>query len=291
MLRALPWIVALAAVLAAACAGDINHERPNVEDTDNDITVDHLQLVFYDVGLGLATLVIAPGPFVALIDGGNVGDGVAVICPDLEARGIDHLDVMELTHPHGDHAGGLAEVFDCVDVGAVWTNGETSATDEGYLIFAAALAEWDGTVVVKREGDIDQLGDLAIGTLHGNIGADDSNNNSLVQVLAYDGFRVLLSADIEQSAQQTVVDNYAAQLAAPLVQIPDHGSAPFSAEFVSALTATVGILSVGANDPEYPADETVAAYQAAGLTIYRTDENGTIQVDVVDGEMQITTAE
>ena len=277
--------------LLAACAGDIEHQRPAEEATDDDAGDDDVTtfgMEFYNVGLGCATLIEVPGPYYLLIDGGDVGEGQFTICPDLQARGIDHLDVMEMTHPHYDHAGGLADIFACAQVDEVWTNGAES-TDDGYLAFRQALQAWGGPVVVKQEGDVDQFGDLTITTLHGDEGAADEDNNSLVQLLTFQDFGALMSTDIEQPAQQEVADNYAGQIAAvQVVQIPDHGSAPYSVDFVNALAATYGVLSVGPNEDGYPSDSTVNAYVATGLTLYRTDVNGNIRFEFADGELTAT---
>ena len=59
-----------------------------------------------------------------------------VIAPFLWRRGIRRIDLMVLSHPHPDHANGLATLVDSFDVGEVWTNG--------------AETEQPGTVALPR---------------------------------------------------------------------------------------------------------------------------------------------
>ncbi|HEX3155244.1 MAG TPA: ComEC/Rec2 family competence protein, partial [Candidatus Angelobacter sp.] len=74
-----------------------------------------LEITAIDVGQGDSLLVVSPQGRTMLIDGGgSIGPvrsefdfGEDVVAPYLWSRGLDHLDVVALTHAHGDHIGGL----------------------------------------------------------------------------------------------------------------------------------------------------------------------------------------
>jgi beta-lactamase superfamily II metal-dependent hydrolase len=251
---------------------------PGDDDDDDDTPYDpsSFSVTFFDVGLGDAALFGVPGGYTVLVDGGAPSEGQFTICPELEARGIDYLDVMVVTHPQYDHFGGLTEVFDCVEVGELWTNGEQNPDSEGYRLFRDRVLEWDGPIVVKHEGEIDNLGLLFIGTYHSAGDFVGFDNNGLVQLFEYMGMRVLMTADVRTEAQEAIALEQGANLQADVVKIPDHGLV-YSPAFLALLDADYGLLSVGPNTMGYPTPETVAAYLATGLDLYRTDVHGTVQ--------------
>ena len=68
--------------------------------------------------------------------------------------------------------------------------------------------------------------------------------------------------------------------------VVDHHGSEYSAcdAFLRAVKPEVAIISVGDNSYGHPAEETLARLQRAGATVYRTDENGNIQLTVHEGE-------
>jgi len=79
-----------------------------------------LRVIAVDVGQGDCTLVMTPGGRTLLIDGGGTSDaltagtldvGAKIVVPFLQFLGINQIDVLVATHPHGDHVGGLAAVL------------------------------------------------------------------------------------------------------------------------------------------------------------------------------------
>ncbi|HPQ68275.1 MAG TPA: MBL fold metallo-hydrolase [bacterium] len=267
---------------------DIDDDDDTGDDDSEPFNPETFGIKFYDVGLGDSALVEIPGPYTMLIDGGETGQGEFTICPDLEARGIERIDILVMTHPDYDHCGGLSAVFDCAEVGEVWVNGQTLEID-AYYDFLDAVDAWGGTVTTKEEGDIDYLGDLTIATIHNLGGYEVFDDNNLVLALDNGQYRVLMTADINRAAQQDLYDQYGAAVACDVVKMPAHGLGPHSADFVNALNAAVGILSVGENTLGYPTEATVTAYENTGLTLYRTDEDGNIYVRFLATEIAVET--
>src|SRR5262249_10347934 len=60
-----------------------------------------------DVGQGDAILIRSPEGKTALVDAGPNGG----VVPLLRDRGVDHLDLLVVSHHHADHYGGAAEVI------------------------------------------------------------------------------------------------------------------------------------------------------------------------------------
>ena len=58
---------------------------------------------------------------VVLIDGGYPGMGTL---EHLAKRNITHIDLIVLSHPHDDHAGGLIDVLNAIPVDRMVANGQ-----------------------------------------------------------------------------------------------------------------------------------------------------------------------
>ena len=79
-----------------------------------------LQIYVVDVEGGGATLFVAPSRESLLIDTGNGGDAAprdaSRIMEAINDAGLDHLDHLIITHYHGDHIGGLAELVSRIPI-------------------------------------------------------------------------------------------------------------------------------------------------------------------------------
>ena len=88
-----------------------------------------LRITFLDVGQGDAALLETPegermlvdaGPAFRLPGGARFDAGEAAVAPVLRARRIGRIDVLAISHPDADHAGGAAAILDRFDVGELW---------------------------------------------------------------------------------------------------------------------------------------------------------------------------
>jgi competence protein ComEC len=96
-------VLALAAVAFSAGAPRVWGQAPGAKTT--------LDIYVVDVEGGNAVLFVAPSGGSVLIDTGNLGtrDGDRVLAAAKDA-GLTQIDHLILTHYHGDHFGGLAEI-------------------------------------------------------------------------------------------------------------------------------------------------------------------------------------
>lgn len=69
-----------------------------------------LQIHVINVDQGQAVFVLSPTGVRLLIDGGNPGDGNAIVKPYLQSIGVTDLDYTLMSHWHTDHFGGLTEI-------------------------------------------------------------------------------------------------------------------------------------------------------------------------------------
>ena len=245
-----------------------------------------LALHMIDVGQGQA-LLLTCGDQTAMVDTGLPGTTEKVL-NYLAWYGSGKLDYLFVTHPHSDHCGGAKEVLH--KMGA-----EVLVIPE-YLSPEAALstaADWAGNtntqIDITAAGRTYPLGDAVITVLHpatGN-GIEDMNDLSLVLRVDYQGRSFLLTGDIGETVEQTLsgighID---------VLQVPHHGSSTSSCEaFLQDISPDYALISCGRNnDYGHPHAEVLERLAQTGATICRTDEQGTIVVRVVEGEISVKT--
>ncbi|TAM12246.1 MAG: DNA internalization-related competence protein ComEC/Rec2 [Nevskiaceae bacterium] len=226
----------------------------------------HFRLAVLDVGEGLAAVVrthrhallFDAGP--AFPSGLNMGE--AVVVPYLRTQGLRGLDVMMISHRDMDHRGGAPAVQAALPVvrmlGVVGEN----------PCFAGQRWEWDGVVfdVLNPSPDVQA----------------SRNNSGCVLRVAVQDVAVLLPADIEARAEAWLVEAYGAELRAPVLVAPHHGSRTSSTPaFVAAVRPEVVIYPAGwENQFHFPRPEVVARYTAARAGQFQTGVLGTLEVDV-----------
>ena len=262
-----------------------------------------LQITVLDVGQADAILVRTPSGRALLIDAGGRLErgartaqestaervGETVVVPFLIRHGIHHLDAMLLSHPHGDHAGGVAPVLRALGAD------EFADTGQSYGGFAyrdaIAVAQVNRTpLVYPRAGTVWRTNDGV--TLHFlgpsvpfiSASRNDINNNSLVFMLEYKGFRMLFTGDAGAEAEQRILAD-GVDLHATVLKVGHHGSAYSSTpEFIEAVQPKYAIISVGRHNLfGHPAPATVATLRRFGARVFRTDENGAVTIGT-DGE-------
>jgi competence protein ComEC len=116
------------------------------------------------------------------------------------------------------------------------------------------------------------------------VGTDsDPNNDSVVLRATRGGVRMLLTGDIEQPAQQALLDS-GADLRADILKQPHHGSSKLLPQFVAAVGASVAVIGVGAgNDYGHPSPTALRRDREAGIAVLlRTDADGDVQVVMTD---------
>ena len=150
-----------------------------------------VHLVFLDVGQGDAIVVRSPEGKIALVDSGN--DGAIVY--QLQALGIDSIDIAIASHPHADHIGGMAAVLRNFPVRYYMDNGvpHTTAT---YRELLRAVSKSDITYLQPTARTI-ELGSVRIHVFPPMERATNRNNQSVGLLIEYGEFEAWLSGDSE----------------------------------------------------------------------------------------------
>ncbi|MCT2586777.1 ComEC/Rec2 family competence protein [Actinophytocola gossypii] len=215
--------------------------------------------------------------------------------PGLLAGCLDRLDVSRvplvvLSHLHADHVGGLDAVLGERTVGAVavgpgrepdwaWEEVRDAAAEVGVPIVqldAGHRLEWPGLVIEVLAPTAKEV------MLPAEAEGTEINNASLVLRAATPAGKVLLSGDVELSAQAGLLDSRA-DLTADVVKVPHHGSRYTTPELFTAVRARIAVVSVGAdNRYGHPSPTTLRAIDRTGALVVRTDTGG--DAAIVPGE-------
>ncbi len=235
---------------------------------------DPLRVYFLDVGQGDCTI-LTQGDSAMLIDAGENDKGTTVQSY-LEYLGIDSLDYAVLTHPDSDHIGGADVVlykFDCDTILMPDVRTDTRTYDD---VIQAMNAKGE-TAVHPSPGDIYEFGDAAFTVLAPVQSYDDNNNNSIVLRLDYGDNSFLFTGDAESQAEADILAS-GADVEADVLKVGHHGSSTSTSdEFLAAVSPEYAVISCGeGNSYGHPHAETLNKLRQNGITVYRTDEQGTI---------------
>lgn len=233
-------------------------------------------------GIGDA-IVVETAEKCVLIDGGLWTKGRGVVVPYLKRRGVARLDAVILTHQHGDHYGGLAEVIEAMPVGEVVTNG-LSHPAKAYRKFLDAAKASGARYRVAREGEEFDWGGGASATVVQGAGArgvspDDYNNNSLVIRMTFGKTAFLFAGDCEDKEEAAILSSRR-DLRSQVLKVGHHGSSSSCTfPFLQAVRPEIAVVSVGAeNRFNLPHRDVLDRLTSRGCAVYRTDLDGTVIV-------------
>lgn len=236
-------------------------------------------VTFIDVGQGDASLISCDGEYM-LIDGGTV-DQSQKMYAILKNRNITHLNDIVCTHPHADHAGGLAGALEYASCDQAYAPVETS-DNAAFTKFTDALASRNIPLSVPSVGDSWSLGSATVTVLGPTDvnSAMDVNDMSLVLRIDYGDTSFLFTGDAEQEEQQLLMYNEYDELNVTVLKAAHHGSSNgASYAWVKAVSPEITVISCGtANSYGHPHEETLNLLKVAGSKVYRTDLQGDITV-------------
>ena len=246
-----------------------------------------VQVEVIAVGHGDSILLKSAAGKSVLIDGGEA-EAADTILAVLRSRGVCPLDMILLTHPHSDHAGGLAKIIDACGARLFMDSGHP----HGSLVYARLLERIEKRGIPLRQAEAGRQIDLGsnatltlLGPPHPPIenASDGANANSVVARLVLGKTSVLFVGDADASEEAWLLA-HGNGLRSTVLKVGHHGSRTSStADFLRAVAPRLAVISNRPDAPKHPHPETVARLQQVRAQILETGREGTIHMEL-DGE-------
>ena len=237
------------------------------------VAQEDLLIDFIDVGQA-DSILIRNQDKVMLIDAGTNEAGETVV-NYLENLGITKIDYLIGTHPHEDHIGGLDDVINNFDIGQIYMP-KIETTTKTFEDVLDAIENKNLTVTAPSKGDKIELGQAEGEFMTEPIlDKDNLNVSSLVLRLEFGNTSYLFMGDAEEENEETI-----SWPKTDVLKVGHHGSSTSSSEsFLEQVQPKYAIIMAG-KDNSYglPTQETIDKLKNIGCEIYRTDEDGTIQM-------------
>lgn len=240
-------------------------------------TSGRLSVSVLDVGQGQSVVLYSQGRC-ALVDCGGSGlsDPGDTAADYLQSLGTARLDLLVLTHYHTDHACGVPQLLERLEVERLLLPDVEPEEPLRREIEAAAQAHGVELVYLTQDAHV-TLGGASL-RVYAPLGDGGANEEGLSVLCTAGAFDALITGDMNAAVERRLI-KYGALPDLELLVAGHHGSKyATSEELLLATTPERAVLSVGYNTYGHPADETLERLAAAGCEIYRTDWMGTVRI-------------
>ena len=256
-----------------------------------------LRISVLDVGQADAIL-LQDGKRNIMVDVGNdvkdkVGDsgGRQALIKALDKAGVNRIKTVFVTHHHRDHMGNIMYVRG--------KYGVSNIDDSGYVNngYKASVALNSDLRAGRYNGQALKAGDkitidknyyievLAPGDFLSKKDLKNMNNTSLVLMLHYGSFKMLLTGDAEAPVEDALQQKYGTALQADVLKVGHHGSKTSSYwPFISKVKPKYALISCGDfSIYKHPNKNVVGSLTHLGAKVLTTHDHGTLTV-TTDGK-------
>lgn len=228
-----------------------------------------------DVGQGQSVLVEADGHYM-LIDGGGRSSSSFVVSY-LQQQGVEKLDYIVASHYDEDHISGIVgalHVFECETILAP----DYYADTEIYASYLTAAEASGAEIIYPQQGEIYALGDAVI-TVVGPASYENTleNDRSVAVRITYGITSYLICGDAQAQEEEDIL-NSGLELTSDVYVVNHHGSAESSGlYFLNQIQPIYALISCSADNAYgHPSAETMQRLDNEGVSLYRTDRQGTV---------------
>lgn len=194
---------------------------------------------------GDSTLIVFPNGQTMLIDVGMEAYA-PVLAENLKRMGIDRLDYLMVSHPHGDHMGGIIapdSFLDMIRVDTLLYSG-IDRGEKSNLLYSQC-SDRNIPIQILKKGDVLEFGPVRMEILWPKEGTDGKvitktaaiNNQSIVARFDYKDHSSLFVGDLYIAGETMVMAEGWTKLDVDLLKVPHHGYATSSSKMFIDLTS------------------------------------------------------
>lgn len=218
-------------------------------------------------------ILIQTGSKTVMIDTGEKDD-VSDILDYLDAKGVEAIDMLILTHFDKDHIGGAAELISSYGIQTVLETGFSSDRDE-YKEYHNVLAERGLSATILTENysfTFDSCSFTVYVPKKTSYDKKEDNNSSLIVAMEYGKKRFLFCGDAMELRLAEFLDDSPGKF--DFVKLPYHGKYLENyGEFLDELSPEYGVITCSKKKPS--AAETLSILSEYGVKVYET-KNGSV---------------
>ena len=256
-----------------------------------------LRISVLDVGQADAIL-LQDGKRNIMIDVGNdakdkVGDsgGRQALIKALDKAGVNRIKTIFVTHHHRDHMGNIMYVRGKYGVSNIYDSGYVNSGYKASVALDRDLRAGRYNGQALKAGDkitIDKnyyIEVLAPGDFLGKKDLKNMNNTSLVLMLHYGSFKMLLTGDAEAPVEEALQQKYGTALQADVLKVGHHGSkTSYYWPFIRKVKPKYALISCGDfSIYKHQNKNVVGSLTHLGAKMLTTHDHGTLTV-TTDGK-------
>ena len=240
-----------------------------------------MRIQVLDVGQGQSVL-LRFGQELALVDcGGDGYDNAGDVAADrIRSVGQSELDLLIVSHYHDDHANGIPQLLDRIQVERILLP-EADESELCQTILEQARQEGTEICFVEADTELGFGADAQLRLIAPLGESEDTNERGLTVLCSLEDYDVLLTGDMGAELEKQLVAH---------TELPDvelmvaghHGSKYSNSDLLlETVRPDVAVFSVGGNNTYgHPTQEAMDRFLAVGASLYRTDLNGTVTITV-----------
>lgn len=270
----------------------------DTSDDEGKLTARYLYLTQEDetgeVYPGDCAVYTSPEGLVMLVDCGSKFAAEETVA-QLQAMGIEKIDIVVISHPHADHVGGFVTVAEHFEIGQVYTNGhdyETSTYQGAVAKIRELNIPWDtlsdgDSFMFGQEVRVDIYGPTIETVENTTSLIIDANDCSISMRISYGDSSFWSSGDLYTTGEGELVERYGDAIKSDVVKMNHHGKDTSNAsKFVKAVQGKIAVAML--NDVS---SRTVAMrYIANGALPLYTAADGAIKISTTgDGTYEVQT--
>lgn len=310
-------LLLLCACLLAGCGGETGAEAPeqtaaaaetlNFADSVYDQAAGEGKFCIYFINAtkdyvtdasvahaGDSTLLVSPDGKTMLIDMNNIANGSAIV-DAMQRLGIDTLDYLVISHPHGDHIGSFTTIMRYITIKEVIkTAHDYSASSSQYVAMMNAFEQENIPVTIVREGDSFSFGEkVQVSVMNPPVDyefteeVEQANSGSMLLYFSYGDSSYLTGGDLYAGRELQLVEQYGEALQADVVKMNHHGRDSSNCkEWISAVSCKIAVGEDNAVNSDlvegrFRLSGAVTLYPALdGAVAVRTSGDGKYEVQV-----------